>query len=53
MALPIKPTPTLNAKESRRFLKLIEEGLENPVGLVPTPKLEQAQKLILERMGDG
>ena len=48
MALPIRPTPTLNVRESKRFMELIEEGLKNPTGMVPTPKLEKARLLVLE-----
>ena len=53
MALPIAPTPTLNRKESKRFMRLIEEGLKEPSYPIPTPKLEQARKMVLERMGRG
>ena len=53
MALPIAPTPMLNRKESKRFLRLIEEGLKVPAYPTPTPKLEQARKMVLERMKRG
>ena len=53
MALPIAPTPMLNRKESKRFMRLIEEGLKVPAYPVPTPKLEQAREMILERMRNG
>jgi hypothetical protein len=39
MATPIAPTPPLDERESRNFLKKMEDGLKHPVGLVPTPKL--------------
>ena len=48
MSSIIKATPVLNKKESKRFLKKIEEGLKNPVGLVPTPKLEEVRKRIFK-----
>ena len=50
MALPIAPTPVLNEEDSIRFMKLVEEGLKNPTGPVPTPKLEEARLLVLEYM---
>jgi len=53
MALPIAPTPHLNAKESKRFLRLIEEGLKVPAYPIPTPKLEKARKMVLKRMKRG
>jgi len=53
MALPIAPTPHLNRKESKRFLRLIEEGLKEPAYPIPTPKLEKARQMVLERMKRG
>ena len=53
MALPIAPTPTLNTKESKRFMRLIEKGLKEPSYPIPAPRLERARKMILERMRDG
>ena len=50
MALPITPTPILNEEDSIRFMQLIEDGLKNPTGPVPTPKLEKARLLVLEYM---
>lgn len=47
MALPIAATPPLDKSESEIFLKKVEEGLKNPKGLVPTPKLEAFLKEIL------
>jgi len=47
----IKATPILNKKEWKEFNKKIEEGLKNPVGFVPTPKLEGARKKLLEKFG--
>jgi hypothetical protein len=46
MARPITPTPKLNKQESISFLKKVERDLRRPVGLVPTPKLNQARDLI-------
>jgi len=46
MALPITPTPKLNTKESERFLKRVESDLKKPVELAPTPRLEEAEKII-------
>lgn len=46
MALPIGSTPTLYGKEAEEFTKKIEEDLKKPVGLIPTPKLEEARKRI-------
>jgi len=39
MALPIKPTPKLNRKESEIFLRRVRLGLRKPAKLIPTPKL--------------
>jgi len=38
--------PILNEEEWEDFEKKIEEGLKNPVGLVPTPRLKNVVKLI-------
>ena len=46
MSIPIGATPILTGKEAEDFLKTISEDLKHPVGLVPTPKLEEARKLI-------
>ncbi len=43
----IAPTPKLNATDTEIFLKKVEEGLKNPVGLVPTPKLDTVIKQIM------
>jgi len=51
MSLPIRPTPILRGKDAERFEAMVKEGLKNPCGPVPTPKLEQARKLIIEHMG--
>jgi hypothetical protein len=46
MALPIAPTPKLNAKETDKFLQDVEKGLKLAVGYTPTPKLSAAKKAI-------
>jgi len=43
-----KPTPTLRRKEAADFLLKILRKEDQKVGLVPTPKLENAVKLIKE-----
>ena len=48
MATRIAPTPMLNAKESRKFLKNVQRDLKSPVDYVPTPKLQKARELIEE-----
>jgi len=37
---------TLNYKDSKKFLKRIEEDLKHPVGPVPTPKIEKAVEML-------
>lgn len=46
MAQPIGATPILRGKEAARFLTRLHKDAEKPVGLVPTPKLGQARKLV-------
>jgi len=46
MALPIADTPVLNKIEYIRFLRKIKKDLLKPTKLVPTPKIEDARKLI-------
>lgn len=48
MARPITPTPILKGREATKFLDRISKDSKTPSGLTPTPKLEQAQKLIRE-----
>ncbi len=48
MALPIAPTPILRGKDAEEFDRKIEYGLKNPVYPVPTPKLDNAKRLIKE-----
>ncbi len=46
MALPIAETPVLTGQDAKAFSATIEKDLKKPSRLVPTPKLEQARKLI-------
>ncbi len=46
MSLPIKSTPTLNAKESKTFLKELHKNEEKKAEFTPTPKIKEAEKLI-------
>jgi len=46
MSLSITPTPKLNIKDSEDFLKRIEKDLKNKIGLIPTPRLEKAEKAV-------
>lgn len=48
MALPIAPTPILTGQDADEFDKKMEHGLKNPVYPVPTPKLNNAKRLIKE-----
>jgi len=48
MALPIGDTPILGKKEAIRFSKQIKEGLKRPSKLIPTPKIENARKIVKE-----
>jgi len=48
MARPITATPILKGKEATKFLVMIHKDSKTTSGLTPTPKLEQAQKLIKE-----
>ncbi len=47
MARPIAPTPSLDAKSWHLFLKRVDRDLKKPVGPVPTPKIDQAIKMIM------
>lgn len=44
---PITPTPSLNEKEWRRFMDRVEQDLKKPTGPVPTPRLEEAIKMVM------
>ena len=46
MALPIASTPILEGEDAINFLNIIEKDLKTPAKLTPTPKLEEAKKLI-------
>ena len=48
MALPIRPTPILKGREAIKFDERIKKDLQRPTRLVPTPKLEEARKLVIE-----
>ena len=41
----------LNKKDYARFERLIEDGLKHPVGLVPTPRLNNAD--LMKRINDN
>lgn len=47
MARPIGPTPKLGKKATNEFLDRIKKDLKKPVGPVPTPKIDEAIKLIM------
>jgi len=47
MALPIKPTPRLDEKESEQFLRQFVENANRKAVLTPTPKLKESEKVIL------
>lgn len=49
MPLPIEATPILEGEDAEKFYDRIKEDLKTPTFLVPTPKLEQAKKLIKEK----
>lgn len=40
------PPNVLIGKDAREFERKIEEGLKHPVGYVPTPKLDEAMKMM-------
>ena len=48
MALPIAGTPPLSGKAAREFLRRVKEMENIPFGPVPTPKIDEAIKQILE-----
>jgi hypothetical protein len=48
MARPIEPTPVLRGNEARDFEKRLKQNLEVPSYLQPTPKLEDARRLVKE-----
>ena len=52
MALPIAATPVLTGQDAVVFMRTIEEDIKKPSRLVPTPKLEQARRLIKQHASD-
>jgi hypothetical protein len=46
MALPIGSTPVLRGKEAVEFLTKLHKDAREPANLTPTPKLEEAHRLI-------
>jgi hypothetical protein len=49
MSLPIEATPILEGEDAEKFFAKIKEDLKTPTSLIPTPKLEQAKKIIKEK----
>jgi hypothetical protein len=47
MAKPITPTPKLDAKESKLFREKMERDSLVRVGPIPTPKLDNAIRMIM------
>jgi hypothetical protein len=47
MARPITPTPRLDSKASKRFLKEVSDNLNKPSKPIPTPRLHSAIKIII------
>ncbi len=48
MAKSIQATPKLSIEETEKFLRRVERDLKKKVGLAPTPKLINAEKIITE-----
>jgi len=48
MAIAISPTPILRKKDANEFTKKVLSGLQKPVKLVPTPKIENARKMVMK-----
>jgi len=53
MALPIGITPILRGKDAFRLVKRMCSNGEKTVGLVPTPKLSNVDKLIKKFSENG
>ena len=53
MAKPISATPVLRGEEATKFITMIHEDSNKPVGLIPTPKLGAAQELIKQYSEHG
>ena len=47
MAQAIKPTPVLDPKDSKSFLRKISQGLQNPVGRVAPKDLSKLTERIM------
>ncbi|MDM8514967.1 hypothetical protein QUF76_02115 [Desulfobacterales bacterium HSG16] len=48
MALSITPTPVLKGEDADKFSEMIEDGLCHPVGLIPTPDINNALQMVRE-----
>lgn len=48
MTLPIAATPVLTGQDAVNFFRTIAKDSEKPSRLIPTPKLEEARRLIRE-----
>jgi hypothetical protein len=53
MAQPIGATPILRGKNATRFLNQVCKNANKPVGLIATPKLAEAEKLIKQLSTNG
>lgn len=53
MAQPISATPVLTGEEATNFITMIHKNAKKPVGLIPTPKLGEAQELIKQYSEHG
>lgn len=47
MAIPITPTPVLEGEEAEEFWNKVESEKDQKLDLVPTPKLEELRREIL------
>lgn len=45
--MEIAPTPVLRGEYALEFERKIEQGLKKPAKLIPTPKIENARKLVI------
>ena len=53
MALPIAATPVLTGREAAKFIATLHRDAQKPVGLTPTPKLDEARELIKKHAERG
>ncbi len=53
MAKPVSATPVLSGEEATKFISMIHENSNKPVGLIPTPKLGAAQEMIKQYIERG